>query len=72
MKRLATLVMLALAGCTLGPDYVAPVPPAPLESGLPYVPAGLATRAEVGRAAAYAQRWSDHAALTVDYDLTLD
>jgi len=33
--------------------------------------AALATRAEVGRAAAYAQRWSDHAALTVDYDLTL-
>ncbi|MFW5469310.1 endonuclease/exonuclease/phosphatase family protein [Knoellia sp. CPCC 206435] len=32
---------------------------------------GLATRAEVGRAAAYAERWSDHAPLTVDYDLTL-
>jgi NodT family efflux transporter outer membrane factor (OMF) lipoprotein len=45
--RLATLVMLALAGCTLGPGYVAPVPPAPLGSALPYVPAGLATRAEV-------------------------
>lgn len=30
-----------------------------------------ASRAEVGRAAAYAQRWSDHAALTVDYDLTV-
>lgn len=30
-----------------------------------------ATRVEVGRAATYAQRWSDHAPLTVDYDLTL-
>ncbi len=28
-----------------------------------------AVRAEVGRAAAYAQRWSDHAPVTVDYDL---
>ena len=28
-----------------------------------------ATRAEVGRAATYAERWSDHAPLTVDYDL---
>jgi len=34
--------------------------------------ADLATRAEVGRAAAYADRWSDHAALTIDYALTLD
>ena len=34
--------------------------------------AGLATRAQVGRAPAYAERWSDHAPLTVDYDLTLD
>lgn len=33
--------------------------------------ARLATRVEVGRAAAYDQRWSDHAPLTVDYDLTL-
>ena len=33
--------------------------------------ARLATRAEVGRAAAYDQRWSDHAPLMVDYDLTL-
>lgn len=33
--------------------------------------ARLATRAEVGRATAYALRWSDHAPLTVDYDLTL-
>lgn len=33
--------------------------------------AKLATRAEVGRAAAYAERWSDHAPVTVDYDLTL-
>lgn len=33
--------------------------------------AELATRAEVGRAAAYDQRWSDHAPLTVDYELTL-
>lgn len=33
--------------------------------------AGLATRAQVGRAPAYAERWSDHAPLTVDYDLTL-
>jgi len=29
-----------------------------------------AVRAHVGRAAAYDQRWSDHAAVTVDYDLT--
>ncbi|MFC7486548.1 exodeoxyribonuclease III [Knoellia sp. CPCC 206453] len=34
--------------------------------------AKLATRADVGRAAAYADRWSDHAPLTIDYDLTLD
>lgn len=33
--------------------------------------AQLARRAEVGRAPTYAQRWSDHAALTVDYDLSL-
>ncbi|MFC7491478.1 MULTISPECIES: exodeoxyribonuclease III [unclassified Knoellia] len=33
--------------------------------------ANMATRAEVGRAAAYADRWSDHAPLTIDYDLTL-
>lgn len=33
--------------------------------------AGLATRADVGRAATYAERWSDHAALTVDYEITL-
>ena len=31
--------------------------------------AKLATRASAGRAAAYDQRWSDHAAVTVDYDL---
>jgi exodeoxyribonuclease-3 len=31
--------------------------------------AARAVRAEVGRAAAYALRWSDHAPLTVDYDL---
>lgn len=31
--------------------------------------AKLATRASVGRAPAYGQRWSDHAAVTVDYDL---
>ena len=31
--------------------------------------AKLATAATVGRAAAYDQRWSDHAAVTVDYDL---
>ncbi|WP_035906957.1 exodeoxyribonuclease III [Knoellia subterranea] len=31
-----------------------------------------ATRADVGRAAAYAERWSDHAPVTVDYDVTLD
>lgn len=31
-----------------------------------------ARRAEVGRAAAYAARWSDHAALTIDYDLAAD
>lgn len=30
-----------------------------------------AVRADVGRAAAYDQRWSDHAPLTVDYDVTL-
>lgn len=30
-----------------------------------------ALRAEVGRAAAYAERWSDHAPLTVDYDVEL-
>lgn len=34
--------------------------------------AKLATRAEVGRAAAYAERWSDHAPLTIDYELTLN
>lgn len=28
-----------------------------------------AVKAEVGRAATYAERWSDHAAVTVDYDL---
>ncbi|KGN32988.1 exodeoxyribonuclease III [Knoellia sinensis KCTC 19936] len=33
--------------------------------------AKFAVRAEVGRAVAYAERWSDHAAVTVDYDLTL-
>ncbi|KRE43808.1 exodeoxyribonuclease III [Knoellia sp. Soil729] len=33
--------------------------------------AKLALRAEVGRAATYAERWSDHAPLTVDYDLAL-
>ncbi len=31
--------------------------------------AARAVRAEVGRAAAYALRWSDHAPVTVDYDL---
>ncbi|GAB3678466.1 exodeoxyribonuclease III [Angustibacter aerolatus] len=31
--------------------------------------AALARRAEVGRAATYAERWSDHAAVVVDYDL---
>jgi exodeoxyribonuclease-3 len=31
--------------------------------------ADRAVRAAVGRAAAYDQRWSDHAAVTVDYDL---
>ena len=31
--------------------------------------AARATGASVGRAAAYDQRWSDHAAVTVDYDL---
>lgn len=31
--------------------------------------AKLATTATVGRATAYDQRWSDHAAVTVDYDL---
>ncbi len=31
--------------------------------------ADRAVRAEVGRAATYDQRWSDHAAVTVDYDL---
>jgi exodeoxyribonuclease-3 len=31
--------------------------------------AKAAVRASVGRAAAYAQRWSDHAAIVVDYDL---
>jgi exodeoxyribonuclease-3 len=31
--------------------------------------AKLAVAASVGRAAAYDQRWSDHAAVTVDYDL---
>jgi exodeoxyribonuclease-3 len=31
--------------------------------------ADRAVRASVGRAAAYDQRWSDHAAVTVDYDL---
>jgi exodeoxyribonuclease-3 len=34
--------------------------------------AGLAARAvkaEVGRAPTYAERWSDHAPLVVDYDL---
>jgi exodeoxyribonuclease-3 len=31
--------------------------------------AKLATAASVGRAAAYDQRWSDHAAVSVDYDL---
>lgn len=34
--------------------------------------AKLATRATVGRAEAYSERWSDHAPLTIDYDLTLD
>ena len=31
--------------------------------------AARATRAEVGRSASYAQRWSDHAPVTVTYDL---
>ena len=31
--------------------------------------AKTAVSASVGRAAAYDQRWSDHAAVTVDYDL---
>lgn len=31
--------------------------------------AGAATAAQVGRAAAYDERWSDHAPLTIDYDL---
>jgi exodeoxyribonuclease-3 len=34
--------------------------------------ADRAVRASVGRAAAYDQRWSDHAAVTVDYDLGFD
>ncbi|KGN42376.1 exodeoxyribonuclease III [Knoellia aerolata DSM 18566] len=33
--------------------------------------AAVATRAQVGRAAAYAERWSDHAPLTVDYDFAV-
>ncbi|WP_211254369.1 hypothetical protein [Knoellia sinensis] len=34
--------------------------------------AKLAIRAEVGRATAYAECWSDHGAVTVDYGITLD
>jgi exodeoxyribonuclease III len=33
--------------------------------------AALAVKAEVDRAPSYAQRWSDHAPLTIDYDLAL-
>lgn len=34
--------------------------------------AALAVRAEVDRAPSYAERWSDHAAVVIDYDLQLD
>jgi exodeoxyribonuclease-3 len=33
--------------------------------------AALAVKAEVDRAPSYAERWSDHAAVVVDYDLDL-
>jgi exodeoxyribonuclease-3 len=32
--------------------------------------AARAVKAEIGRAASYAERWSDHAAVVVEYDLS--